>query len=346
MELDVRAIDPGRAPQKGKDRGRSHGEWPAAPQRELNPHPDAPADRAKALVQRRVPHWLGIVYFQMVLQLLADPGSIRNRRNPELRDFPGRSNAGDHEQLRRPDRARGKQHLAFACEPPVLRVETGSEPARPATLEFDTENPCVRQHPQIRPPTGRVEVCMRAADPKAVPGRGLVATCTLLCLCVAVGVERETECFRSRDKMIGDLESYAAVRYTDRSGVSMMPVRTALLPFRAIEIGQAIRERPPRRDLPPRIEIFLLPAHIDKPADRRGPAEASSTRPVEPPATQVRFRFSPKAPVEAGVADGLEVSDRNPDPGVPVAPARFDQQDTCPRIRAQPVRRKRVNGDV
>ena len=85
----------------------------------------------------------------------------------------------------------------------------------------------------------------------------------------------------------------------------MIPVRTTLLPFRTLEIVQAVLERPTGRDSLSRVEVLLLSAHADEPVDRRRPAKASFAQPVESAVAQVRFRLSPKPPVEAGGADGL-----------------------------------------
>src|SRR5262250_450537 len=97
----------------------------------------------------------------MVLQVRADTGAIEYDRNAQRAQLLRRSNARKQQELRRADRARGKDDLAAAAR--LLR-DTVAAPAHPggaATVEQYAFDQTVAQEPQVRAFERRFEKAAR-----------------------------------------------------------------------------------------------------------------------------------------------------------------------------------------
>ncbi len=89
--------------------------------------------------------------------------------------------------------------------------------------------------------------------------------------------------------------------------------------------------------LGPQFVIACLPAHVDHGVDRRAAAEHAAPRVVNAAAGQARIGLGRKAPVGAGVGDGVQIADRHLDPEPVVFAARLDQQHPVLRVGAEPI---------
>ena len=89
--------------------------------------------------------------------------------------------------------------------------------------------------------------------------------------------------------------------------------------------------------LRPQVVVAGLAAHVDHGVDRRTAADDAAARVADAAPGQARVGFGGKAPVGAGVGDGVEVAHRHLDPEPVVVAAGLDQQHPVIRVGAEPV---------
>jgi hypothetical protein len=116
-------------------------------------------------------------------------------------------------------------------------------------------------------------------------------------------------------------------------------ISPAGLVFGLPEIRQAVVKRPSGiAQLPPMVEVLLLPAYIHHAVDRARSAQHLAPWPEDlaPANTGIRLGFI--TPVHRGIGKILTESQWDMDPWIGVRPAGFQQHDTRPGILAQPSR--------
>ncbi len=126
------------------------------------------------------------VGFDVVLQVRADAGNVRHRRDAELLQRVGVADAGQHQDLRRIDRAAGDDDFAARAhpdEPAVVQV-LDADGAR--ALEQDAGDQAPRLDAQIRARPGRSQVGHRGAPAAAPVGRHVHRTEAFLPVAVHV----------------------------------------------------------------------------------------------------------------------------------------------------------------
>ena len=82
----------------------------------------------------------------MVVQVLADAGEVDGDLQPDPRQHGGRPDAGEHQQLRRLDRACAEHDLLFGAHLSPADVD----PDAPAALEDEPADAGPGQHGQVR----------------------------------------------------------------------------------------------------------------------------------------------------------------------------------------------------
>ena len=118
----------------------------------------------------------------------------------------------------------------------------------------------------------------------------------------------------------------------------MQVVRAALLVLGAAKIRQHVVEAPARiAELAPMVEVLGLPADIQKPVDRRGPAEYLAARLDDRAAGAFGLRLGAVEPVVLGIGEQLGVADRHVDPDVAILAAGFQHQHAMAARCAEPV---------
>ena len=156
---------------------------------------------------------------------------------------------------------------------------------------------------------------------------------------IVVPARRQAKVDGRRFKRLVHLLRMIGLRHLDRAAAAVMCGLSAPARFQPLEIGQHVRVAPAGQALlPPEIVIAAVSARENHPVDRRGAAQR-----LAPPQRQ-------RAPVDAGVRLGLETPgvvlvprhldkcDRQLDPRMRVAPARFQQQDFSVLVLGQAVR--------
>ena len=114
--------------------------------------------------------------------------------------------------------------------------------------------------------------------------------------------------------------------------------------FRAFEIGQHLRKRPPvQPHLPPLVIIAWMPPHIDHAVDRRRPTQPLATRLPQAPSVHMRLGLGPETPVvHRFLLDQRAHPGRHPHQHRRVWPAGFQHQHFHLRVFAQPRRQHRT----
>ena len=92
------------------------------------------------------------------------------------------------------------------------------------------------------------------------------------------------------------------------------------------------------------IEIFGLPAHIKQAVDRAAAPKDPPPRPGDIPAIQARITFRAIAPIGFRVVHRFEITNRDVDPWIGVAPTRFEQSHRVFCICRQPICQRTAGG--
>ncbi len=240
--------------------------------------------------------------------------------------------------MRRIDRPAGQQHLRARAHLAQRAALGKFHPDRAPSLEQHAMRQCAGLHPQIRPRQRRAQIGHRRAGPPAPAHRDLQRSDAVLLRAVEIGVERNAAFDRTRNERIVQLVVRAQVGHRERTAGAVVVVGAAFLVLGAAEIGQHVVERPAgAAQLPPQVEILLLPADVDQPVDGAGSAQHPPARPGQAPIVEAGDRFGLEHPGELGVEDVTEEPGRDMDPQVAVLPAGFQQQHSRLRVRAQSV---------
>jgi hypothetical protein len=168
-------------------------------------------------------------------------------------------------------------------------------------------------------------------------GRLLKIADALLFRAVRVLVEGDAGFLRGLDKVIGDRAVEPQVGHLLRSADAMVGIGAALLVLRLHEIGQHLGIAPagvPRRR--PLVVILALAADVEQAVERAGAAEHLAARPLQAAVGNARVGFGDIAPVQLRVVHGLEIADRDVDPGIPVFATGLEQQHAVRRVFRQP----------
>ena len=240
---------------------------------------------------------------------------------------------GELQQLRRQQRAAGQQHLGArpdAAERAVLH-------------EFETDRAlAVEQHAlregadfdlQVRPLHRRAQIGERGAAPPHLAHGQLVVADAFLLGAVEIGVGLEPGLLRGGDKGVVQFVAGAQIGDVERPAGAVIIVPAALLVLGAAEIRQHVVIAPAdAAELPPIVEILPLPADIDQPVDRAGPAQHFSARPRDAPAVEPRHRLGLELPGDLGMVDVAVEPGRDVDPRVRVLAAGLDDEHLRARI--------------
>ncbi len=105
-----------------------------------------------------------------------------------------------------------------------------------------------------------------------------------------------------------------------------------------LEIGQHVVPRPAAiAELRPMVVVLGLAAHIDEAVDRARAAQATPARIEDGAAGGAGIGLGAKAPARGRMVQELGEAGRDMDQGVPVAPARLDQQHLGAGVLAQAI---------
>ena len=155
---------------------------------------------------------------------------------------------------------------------------------------------------------------------------------------VVVLVEGNADIPCAGDEVVGDRTPQPEVGNLQRPADSVVFAGAALLVLGFLEVGQDIGVAPARiAQRNPALVVFALAAHVEQAVERTGAAQHFTARPLQLAIGDAGIGLGEVAPVQFRVVHGLEVTDRDVDPGIPVFAAGFEQQNAGLRILRQPV---------
>ena len=196
----------------------------------------------------------------------------------------------------------------------------------------------LRHHGQIAAGAHRAQERGRAADAPAAALVDLEVADALVGAAIEVGGFRDAGLFRGVTDRIEQIPAQPLAFHPPSAAGAVNVVHAGVMVLGAAEIRKNIVPGPAGiAELAPVVVVARLAAHVDHAVDRGAAAEDSSARVVERPPVQPRFRLGPVAPVGAGIAHAVQVTDRDLDPDVVVAPAGLQQGDRRGGVLAEPV---------
>ena len=256
-----------------------------------------------------------------------------------------RADAGQQQEMRRTDGARGKDDLAAASRAPRRAVLTPFHRDGAPPLKFEAGDQASRLQPQIGARQHRLE---KTARRRPSPSALLVDVEVAGALIVA-GVE-------VGDRLDAGLGGGVAKRFEQRPphpGRLDPPFAADAMAFAgpekmilvALEIGQHVVPAPAgEAELAPVIVVGGLAAHVDHGVDGGRAADHLAARIVQAAAVEAFLGLGLEHPVRARIADGEEIADRDviPDPIIP--PAGLQQQHARIGRSREPVRQHAARG--
>src|SRR5208282_659604 len=296
---------------------------------------------------RAAPYQVGV---EMVVQILAHPGHVADHRDPELAQELGRAESGKLQQLRRTVDAAGDDDLASHPRGHMPGRRVIFDPDRAVVLEQNAGGVCVGRDRQVLTAACRPEIGPRGAPAPAVSSGCLVIADTFLPGAVEVIDCRNSRLDRGCHHRVAEWRTHR-VRYVQRPADTVKLVGAALLVLRLLEERQYRIPIPAvAAALTPTVVIRRGAAHINHAVDRAGAAQDLAARLVEGAVVELLLGLALEHPVVARVGKGLGIAERDVDPRVAVASARFEQQHAPATGFAEPpghrtARRSRAGHD-
>ena len=303
MELDVGVRDAVAAAQEGPGVGlvaRAHALLEEEPLEADHDH----AVRLQVAVERdRLLAAVLHVNLQMVVQVLADARQVDRRRDADRAQVIGRTDAGEHQELRRAEGAGADDHLARGEGLAGLAAHGVGQAEGP---------PLVEQHPlaERAGPDGQRGV--RRDTPQVGPGRGgaqaaldvhVEAAEALLPRAVDVAGRREAGLAAGLEEGPAERVELGLAADPDRPLAAAVAVGAGRESLQALEVGQHLVVAPAAAAaLGPALVVQRVAAQVDHAVDRGGAAQGLAARLVERAAVEVLLRLGLQVPVVAAVA--------------------------------------------
>lgn|GEM_PF-5569439 len=273
----------------------------------------------------------------MILQVVADTRQVLDRRDAELAECVRIAHAGQHEELWRVEGAAAHDHLAACAHLPHGAAAQIPQPDRAAALEHDLRRERACAERQVRPTRSRAQIGIRRARPPAlVNGRLRQAEAVglrpvqILGFWIAGG-----PC--SLQHRPAERIAAAGVGDADRPLRPAMGRGTLAPALQAFEIGQQLLIGPRAQAEPDPSRIVAAVATIVRhEVDGGGSAQHLAALQLDTAPVQAWLRLARIVPVEQAGPANMANAQRDMDGGVPVAPARFQQQHADIGVLAQP----------
>ena len=180
----------------------------------------------------------------VVLQIAPTPGSAATGLIPTSASCVRVADAGEHQQLRRVDRAAAEHDLALRPHLAALPACTYSTPtARPFSIS-EPRHMRPRAHREVSPPQRRTQIDGRRAAAAAVADRPLrPAEAVLLGAVVVVGEGMARALAGGHIGLVERIDRLGPAHIERAAAAAQLGL--AILPgLRALEIGQHVAERP------------------------------------------------------------------------------------------------------
>ena len=280
------------------------------------------------------------VHLEVVLQVLADSGQIGDDVDVQRPQQPGRTDAGELQQLGRTERPAAQDHApashgARAAAPGALH------PHGAVALEDDAVDVGAAFDGQVRPAEHGVQVCPRRRQPPPpvdVPVEGGEA---LLAEAVEVGGQFVAGLLHRREEGREERARGRAPLQHQRAVAAPVLIGARQARLHALEVRQAVAVAPGLHALAggPAVVVGRVAALEDHAVDGARPAQNLAAGVVDAATAHVRLGLGLELPVVEAIADGERQRRRHVDEDVPapVAPPGLQDQHTVGGVRAQPV---------
>ena len=280
----------------------------------------------------------------MVLEALPDSGKVACHLDAECRQLGRRSDARQHQKLRRRDGAHRQDHRPCSSDGPRRAAAPADDGAgRPAVLDDEAERRAVGHEAEIAPTRCRPEKGIGRIDAPPIMDIDVVNAEPGLPRAIEIIVAAEAALAGRREECIVERPVIPRPARLERSLGGMERTIAAPAAFRLLEIGQHLAERPAgetRRG--PAVIVAGIAANVDHAVDRRRPAEAAAARPVDAPPAEPRLRLGAVHPVMPRPAEHIAIGTGHRHQQAVAAAARFDQHDRGGAVGAQPVGQHRA----
>ena len=282
---------------------------------------------------------------EMILQILSDR-QIDDRLDADRTQMIGRADAGEHQHLRRVERAAAQDHLARRrCARSTCPPFSYSTPVARLPCMDDARNQRAHLDRQIFPLHRRMQIADRGRAALAVADRILAPSEAHARRAVVVVGHRQARHARGFDpggehRVLGlrPLHADVAVRAAEFA-LAVLPALDALEVRQHVGIGPAARAL-----LRPAVVVGGIAARERHHVDRGRAAEHLAAHLLDAAAVEVRVRLRLVAPVVHLVFVQLAEPDRNVDQRIEVAAAGFEQQHAGVRVFRQPVGQHAAGG--
>ena len=275
---------------------------------------------------------------RMLLQVAADALAVMDDFDAVLLKMHGRSDARQHQKMRRVIGPAGKYHFAPGADllRPRGRVDLDADAF--LAVEHDAAHQDAGANGEILPSARRAEIGCRGADAPPPCIDRLLAAGKAFSL-----FARQIVRFGKASRLCGRhhlvMQEMRRIDRPDRHGpAGAMP--GALAPpavLQLAEIRQHVRKGPAARaHLRPLIVILGMTAHGEHAVDRARTAHHPPARQRHFSAAEMGLRLGPVGPVELGMRHRLEEGERHLQEDVIVLPTSLEQQDIGPGVFAQP----------
>ncbi len=279
------------------------------------------------------------VDLDVVLQVGADAGEVRNDRQVEPAQGVGLADAGQHQELRRIDRAAAQDHFAPGAREAHRAAAGVFDPDCAPAFEYDAQRQAARQHAQVGTPHGRPQIGAHRA-PATAAQRGLVHRAEPFlpeAVHVArVGITGLLGCF---DEGMKQRIAHRGRRDRQRSAGAVVVVGSLQAVFAAHEVRQAVRVRPvgQSRPLRPAVVVERMAPDVDHSVDRRRAAQHPAARAIHPASVHRGLGFGVVVPVVAVVRERHRKRRRHPDENAVIGPSGLQHGQLHIRVLAQAV---------
>ena len=224
---------------------------------------------------------------QVVVQVLADAGEVDGDLEPDPRQRGGRPDAGEHQQLRRLDRACAEHDLLLGAHLSPADVD----PDTPTALEDEPADARSGQHGQVRRVQHRPQERDRLALANVVLDRQVAVADAVLGRAVVVVVERDPDLLRRLDRSRMERVRLVVGGHTQRPACAVVLGLAATEVLGAPEQRQHVLVAPALAPVGrPGVVVAPVAADVDHPVQAARSAEHLPARDVE-----LRGRCSPAA---------------------------------------------------
>jgi hypothetical protein len=273
----------------------------------------------------------------VILQIAAHRRAVEHHFDPVRLKVIGRTDAGEHQDLRGIERARAQHHaaprqqrLGRAAAPDL---HAGHAPAFDHQL-FDQR---VGAHIEIARPADRLDIGAGGGPAFALALGDLIEAEAVLPLAVEVRIGAQLQGCGSLDKGAAGGVGGGLVGHEQRAACAMIIITAALVRLGALEVGEHVIIAPPCAAFGrPVVVIPAVSADIDHRVDRRGTTKALPARLIAGAPVQPFLGNGFVAIVRLFGDEGHEA--RRLDPDVVIAPARFQQAHPARAIHREPAR--------